>query len=452
MTTLIYTTAGAQGPQGVPGLQGPKGDPGPVDGPGAVADHSVARWNGTAGDMLDQSAATIDDNGNISTPGSVNGRDLVADGAKLDHLTVTAATDLDAIRARVDDLDAAVVLRGGWDAAVGTFPGGGSAQAGDAWLVTGDGTVDTIAFSQGDRIIALVDAASANTYSGNWVKADYTDRVSSVAGRTGNVTLASDDIADSGGTGRALVTAASASAAIAALGGSASALDDYLTSADLAGYASLSGAAFAGPVSFASDLTFNAHNAYSIGTAADRVANVWVAGTVVTGSLSAQAGGTMGFNGDTLLTRDGIANTLAQRNGANPQAFNLYNNWANIADWERLSLHHAGDVAFMVTQQAGSGLTRQLVIGTEGDDAALILRTDNTDRWEIEGTDGHFLARTDGTYDIGTAGANRPRDVHAARNLKVGGAEIDFTGLPTADPAVAGRLWNDAGTVKISAG
>lgn len=27
-----------------------------------------------------------------------------------------------------------------------------------------------------------------------------------------------------------------------------------------------------------------------------------------------------------------------------------------------------------------------------------------------------------------------------------------FSGLPTSDPAVAGSLWNDAGTVKISAG
>lgn len=29
---------------------------------------------------------------------------------------------------------------------------------------------------------------------------------------------------------------------------------------------------------------------------------------------------------------------------------------------------------------------------------------------------------------------------------------VIFSGLPTSDPTVAGRLWNDAGTVKISAG
>ncbi len=30
--------------------------------------------------------------------------------------------------------------------------------------------------------------------------------------------------------------------------------------------------------------------------------------------------------------------------------------------------------------------------------------------------------------------------------------DVDFSGLPTSDPAVAGRLWNDSGTLKISAG
>ena len=31
-------------------------------------------------------------------------------------------------------------------------------------------------------------------------------------------------------------------------------------------------------------------------------------------------------------------------------------------------------------------------------------------------------------------------------------ASISMTALPTSDPVVAGRLWNDAGTLKVSAG
>jgi len=36
-------------------------------------------------------------------------------------------------------------------------------------------------------------------------------------------------------------------------------------------------------------------------------------------------------------------------------------------------------------------------------------------------------------------------------NLSVAGAQIDFSGLPTSDPGVTGRLWNSSGTLKISA-
>ena len=37
-------------------------------------------------------------------------------------------------------------------------------------------------------------------------------------------------------------------------------------------------------------------------------------------------------------------------------------------------------------------------------------------------------------------------------SLKIDGASVDFSGLPTSDPGVAGRLWNDSNTLKISAG
>jgi hypothetical protein len=42
--------------------------------------------------------------------------------------------------------------------------------------------------------------------------------------------------------------------------------------------------------------------------------------------------------------------------------------------------------------------------------------------------------------------------VSVTGNLAATGSQIDFTNLPTSDPTVAGRLWNDSGTVKISAG
>jgi len=141
-----------------------------------------------------------------------------AQETKLGYISITQSVDLDAIESRVNALDAAVVLVGTWDASAGTFPGSGTAQAGESYLVTVGGTVDSVEFTDGDRIIAITDNASTTTYASNWYKADYTDRVSSVAGRTGAVTIASTDITDSTSTGRAVLTATDAAAARTAIG------------------------------------------------------------------------------------------------------------------------------------------------------------------------------------------------------------------------------------------
>ncbi len=123
---------------------------------------------------------------------------LASDIQKLAYLTVTQDVDLDAIETRVNQLDAAIVLQGTWDASSGSFPGSGTAQAGDSWIVSTGGTVDGVAFAADDRIIAIADNASTSTYASNWHKADYTDLVASVAGKTGAVTLVKADITDLG--------------------------------------------------------------------------------------------------------------------------------------------------------------------------------------------------------------------------------------------------------------
>lgn len=117
-----------------------------------------------------------------------------ADETKLDYISITQAVDLDALELRVAQLDAAVVLKGTWDASGGSFPGSGSAQSGESWIVSVGGTVDGQVFVANDRIIAITDNASTSTFAANWFKADYTDQVLSVAGRTGAVTLAQADI------------------------------------------------------------------------------------------------------------------------------------------------------------------------------------------------------------------------------------------------------------------
>lgn len=169
---------------------------------GAWANRTVAQVKSDLGltginsgdqDLSGYFSKSADDTDDI-TVGATNKFATAAEKTKLGHITVTQAVDLDAIETRVNDLDAAVVLRGVWDASAGTFPGGGTAQAGSSYIVSVGGTVNSVVFSVNDRIIAITDNASTTTYAANWHKADYTDSVLSVNGDTGVVVLDKADV------------------------------------------------------------------------------------------------------------------------------------------------------------------------------------------------------------------------------------------------------------------
>lgn len=49
-------------------------------------------------------------------------------------------------------------------------------------------------------------------------------------------------------------------------------------------------------------------------------------------------------------------------------------------------------------------------------------------------------------------GAVAATTLSASGVVSLTNASISMTDLPTADPTVAGRLWNDTGTLKVSAG
>lgn len=147
----------------------------------------------------------------LSTDGLIDGRYVGQDGSKLDFLTITAPVDMDAIQAEMAfitvtqpvDLDqmeldiaalaAAVVLKGSWDASTTLFPV--STKAGESWICSVGGTVAGIEFAIDDRVVALIDGASQANAT-HWHKLDYTDKVLSVAGKTGAVTLLEADITD----------------------------------------------------------------------------------------------------------------------------------------------------------------------------------------------------------------------------------------------------------------
>ncbi len=84
-------------------------------------------------------------------------------------------------------------------------------------------------------------------------------------------------------------------------------------------------------------------------------------------------------------------------------------------------------------------------------------------RFEIDGATDYIdksyagtvfiVSAADVAIQTGTGGALTVAGaITGSGNLKVDGSSIDFTNLPTSDPGVAGRLWNDSNTLKISAG
>lgn len=148
----------------------------------ATANDTDANLRARSSHTGTQTASTISD---FDT--AVDGNSTVsAHQAKLQHVSVTQPVDLDSIEARVNELDAPVLLKGAWDASTGTFPSG--VKAGWSYIVFPAGIVDNREFSESDRLIALVDNASTTTYGGNWHKADYSDKVQAVNNRTGSVT------------------------------------------------------------------------------------------------------------------------------------------------------------------------------------------------------------------------------------------------------------------------
>lgn len=99
-----------------------------VSGPLSATDNAVARYDGTTGQVIQNSQVTIDDSGNIATPGTVDGRDLSADGSKLDGIDAGAKAN--------QQINANAPLTGGGNgdtvtigANVGT--GAGTVAAGD---------------------------------------------------------------------------------------------------------------------------------------------------------------------------------------------------------------------------------------------------------------------------------------------------------------------------------
>jgi hypothetical protein len=154
---------------------------------------------------------------------------------------------------------------------------------------------------------------------------------------------------------------------------------------------------------------------------------------------------------DLFLRRD-AANTLALRNGGTvsvpvPQTFNVYNFWQDASNYERLSTYWAGNTAYILSASAGTGVARNLVIGTALS-SSLVFWTAAVERWQIN-TSGHFLAGADNTYDIGAATATRPRNVFIAGYNQL--SEMTAPAAPAANGVRIYAVDNGSGKTQLMA-
>jgi hypothetical protein len=72
---------------------------------------------------------------------------------------------------------------------------------------------------------------------------------------------------------------------------------------------------------------------------------------------------------------------------------------------------------------------------------------------KLIGTDGAQSANNaTKNFEVGALKTHVNTDVSITGTGSIDGATLSMPNLPESDPAVAGRLWNDSGTLKVSAG
>jgi len=119
------------------------------------------------------------------------------------------------------------------------------------------------------------------------------------------------------------------------------------------------------------------------------------------------------------------------------RSFNIYNTYTDPSNYERLAIKWDTNEATITTEEAGTGSARAITIDS-GDE----LKFNHYDDF-IFNRRGSNLFRSQGTI------LRVESNVSAFRFLNV---VIEMGSIPTTDPVNAGQLWNDSGTLKVSAG
>ena len=156
-----------------------------------------------------------------------------------------------------------------------------------------------------------------------------------------------------------------------------------------------------------------------------------------------------------MLTGSGAGSTpqiqIKNSNTASTGPLIKFDNTANGADDDTL-----GTIGWSGDDEGGGTHTYAMLKGeiadaTPGEEAGrlkfFVAEYDGTSTTAGLILDGNTDA--DGEIDV-TIGAGAGSTTTVSGGLTVTGASISFSNLPTSDPGVAGKLWNDSGTLKIS--
>jgi len=137
--------------------------------------------------------------------------------------------------------------------------------------------------------------------------------------------------------------------------------------------------------------------------------------------------GYFSLGGDVSLYRD-AANTLALRNGANAQTFNVYNTYTDAANYERGVVKWASNVLQIGTENAGTGSVRQIQFLNNGSVRAGV------------DASGHFFVAAGRSFFLGgsSSGGGGVSLTQTSNNLVLAGGNITLTfgGGTTSFPAL----------------
>lgn len=129
-------------------------------------------------------------------------------------------------------------------------------------------------------------------------------------------------------------------------------------------------------------------------------------------------------------------NRLDLVNGTNAQELRIYKEDDGAGNEEWLGIDVASGEFLIGGGKAGTGGNVSTRL-TYGGLSRVLVGVDVR-------VNSRLLPEVNNTSDLG-ASTLRWRDLYLS-------GDISATGLPTSDPAVAGQVWNDSGTLKISAG